>query len=128
MGRDRVHRAQVARRGKRMAQKLTLRYDVVGDILYIDTCPPYAGQEPDELEDEILVRYNPVTDELESVGILFFKKRFPRGALGPGIELPYFARGPKADPPFKVPAPRARRARRSKVNAPPGSPSPARRR
>ena len=127
MGRDRVRRAPVARRNQRMAQKLTLRYDVVGDILYVETCEPYAGQESDELEDEIIGRYNPETEELESVGILFFKKRFPRGALGPGLDLPFLARGPKADPPFKIPPPRSRRASRRRLGTSRGSRLPARR-
>jgi hypothetical protein len=111
-----------------MAQKLTLRYDVIGDILHIEACSPYAGQESDDLGDEIIGSYNPETEELESVEILFFKKRFPRGALGPGIELPFFVRGPKADPPFKPEPPRSSRARRPRVKATAGSPSHARRR
>ena len=110
-----------------MAQKLTLRYDVIGDILYVETCEPYAGQESDELENELIGRYNPETEELESVEILFFKKRFPQGALGAGIDLPFVARGPKADPPFKVPPPRRRRAGRRGLITSRGSRSPAHR-
>jgi hypothetical protein len=128
MGRDRVRRAPLARGKQPLAQKLTLRYDVIGDILYVETCSPYAKQESDDLGNEIIGRYNPETEELESVGILFFKSRYPRGALGPGLELPFFVRGPKADPPFKVALPRASGARRRRVKAPAGSPSPARRR
>ena len=64
-----------------MAKKLALRYDKVGDILYVETCEPYAGQESDELGDEMVGRYNPKTEELESVMILFFTKRFPAGSL-----------------------------------------------
>jgi len=103
-----------------LEQKLTLRYDVIGDILYVETCPPYLEQESDELEDEMIGLYNPDSEELEGVGILFFKKWFPRGALGPGIELPFRVRGPKADPPFKT--------SRRRATAPAGSPSRARRR
>ena len=111
-----------------MAQTLTLRYDKVGDILYVQTCPPYAGQEADDLGDEMIGRYNPDTEELECVAILFFKNRFPQGALGPGVPLPFFVRGPKADPPFRTARKPAARTRRPRLIPPPGSPSPARRR
>ena len=42
-----------------MSSKLVLRYDRVGDILYIDKCAPYKEQDAEELEDEIGVRLNP---------------------------------------------------------------------
>ena len=58
-----------------MSPKLTLRYDKVGDILYIEKCPPYEGQDSEELEDEIGVRLNPYTGEVETVEINFFAKR-----------------------------------------------------
>lgn len=92
-----------------MAQKLTFRYDTVGDILYVQTCPPYAGQDSDILPDEMVGRYNPDTGELESVEVLFFSSRFPRGARGPGFTLPFEVTGAKADPPFE-PARRPKRA------------------
>ena len=38
-----------------MAEKLTFQYDREADILYINTVTPYAEQESDELEDEIIV-------------------------------------------------------------------------
>ena len=34
-----------------MDKTLTLRYDKVGDILYIKTCPPYTAQESEEIGD-----------------------------------------------------------------------------
>jgi hypothetical protein len=61
-----------------MAQKLTLEYDRIGDTLFIQTCPPYRGQESDELGNEMLGRFNPETGALESVEIMFFTKRFAR--------------------------------------------------
>jgi hypothetical protein len=61
-----------------MAQKLTLEYDRIGDILYIQTCPPYAGQESDELGDEMVGRFHPGTGALECVEILSFTRRFRR--------------------------------------------------
>ncbi len=84
-----------------MANKLTLRYDTIGDILIVETCPPYAEQESDELPDEMVGRYNPQTSELESVSILHFSHRYPRGARGAGVTLPFLVMGPKADPPFE---------------------------
>ena len=75
-----------------MAQKLTLRYDRIGDILYVETCLPYATQESDCLADEIVGRYNPDTGELEGMEILFFSRRFPRGGRASrvvGMRLPF---------------------------------------
>jgi uncharacterized protein YuzE len=56
-------------------KKLTLRYDKIGDILYIDTCPPYAAQESEELGDEIIARLNPTSGSVENLEILFFSQR-----------------------------------------------------
>jgi hypothetical protein len=61
-----------------MGQKLTLEYDRIGDTLFIQTCPPYRGQESDELGNELLGRFNPKTGALECVEIMFFTKRFAR--------------------------------------------------
>ena len=58
-----------------MDKNLTLRYDKVGDILYIDTCPPYAAQESEEIGDEIIARLNPDSGVIENLEILFFSKR-----------------------------------------------------
>ena len=71
-----------------MAPKLTLKYDKAGDILYIDKCAPYKEQDSEELPDEIAVRLNPTTDEVENVEILFFTKRLQAGET---IELPFNA-------------------------------------
>jgi uncharacterized protein YuzE len=54
---------------------LTIDYDREGDILCIDKCPPYAEQETDHLDGDILVRCNPETDAIEAIEILFFPKR-----------------------------------------------------
>jgi uncharacterized protein YuzE len=45
-----------------MAENLTFRYDKIGDILYIDICPPYSEQETEELGDEIIARFNPTSE------------------------------------------------------------------
>ena len=37
-----------------MDAKLTFKYDRAADILYINTRPPYAGQESEELGDEVI--------------------------------------------------------------------------
>jgi len=70
-----------------MASKLTLKYDRVGDILYIETRRPYAEQESDELGDEIIARSNPETGQVEGLEILFFSRRLRDG----GCELPVTA-------------------------------------
>jgi uncharacterized protein YuzE len=55
--------------------RLTFRYDRVGDILYIDKVKPYAEQSQNELGDEISARFNPKTGEIETIELLFFKRR-----------------------------------------------------
>ncbi len=58
-----------------MAENLTFRYDKIGDILYIDTCPPYPAQETEELGDEIIARLNPTSEQIENLEILCFSQR-----------------------------------------------------
>jgi hypothetical protein len=71
-----------------MASKLTFQYDAIGDILYVEKCPPYAAQGSRQIEDEIVVRFNPTTREIESLEILFFSKRIQDGSP---FELPIAA-------------------------------------
>ncbi len=72
-----------------MAAGLTVRYDPVGDILYIDTVPPYSEQESDEIDDEIVGRMSPTSGAIENLEALFFSKR----ALdGTPLVLPILAR------------------------------------
>lgn len=54
-----------------MDKNLNLRYDREADILYIDSCPPYSGQESDELNDEVVARLNPDTGEVANIEVLF---------------------------------------------------------
>jgi len=61
-----------------METKLTFRYDREGDILYIDKCPPYPEQESEELGDDVIVRMNPGTGEIENLEVLFFSTRLLR--------------------------------------------------
>ncbi len=59
-----------------MAEKPTVRYDKIGDILYLDACPPYREQESEELGDEIIARFNPTSGAVENLEILFFSTRW----------------------------------------------------
>ena len=68
-----------------MAAKLSFKYDREADILYIDTRPPYAEQESEELGDDVVARLNPTTGEIEN---LFFSTRLLRKDL---FELPIHA-------------------------------------
>jgi uncharacterized protein YuzE len=71
-----------------MAEKLTFNYDREADILYIDKVSPYADQESEELEDGIIVRLNPETNEVENFEVLFFSTRLLRKNL---FDLPVAA-------------------------------------
>lgn len=71
-----------------MAERLTFNYDRDADILYIDKVSPYAAQESEELEDGIIVRLNPVTNEVENFEVLFFSTRLLRKNL---FDLPVVA-------------------------------------
>ena len=71
-----------------MEAKLTFQYDRVGDILYINKCPPYAEQESEELGDDVVARLNPKTGEVETLEVLFFSTRLLRSDL---LELPILA-------------------------------------
>ena len=68
-----------------MEAKLSFKYDREADILYIDTRPPYAEQETEELGDDVLARLNPATGEIENLEVLFFSTRLLRKDL---FELP----------------------------------------
>lgn len=71
-----------------MDKKLSFHYDRTADILYINTCAPYPEQESEELENEIIARFNPETNEIENLEILFFSTRLLRQDL---FELPIAA-------------------------------------
>lgn len=68
-----------------METKLRFLYDRDADILHIDTCPPYAEQESEELGDEVIARLNPDTGEVENLEVLFFSTRLLRSEM---FELP----------------------------------------
>ena len=71
-----------------MADKLSFQYDREGDILYISKRPPYPEQETEELGDDVVVRLNPTTGEIENVEVLFFSTRLLRSDL---FDLPVTA-------------------------------------
>jgi len=71
-----------------MDAKLTFKYDREADILHIDKCPPYAGQESEELGDDVVARLNPTTWEVENLEVVFFSTRLLRSDL---FELPVAA-------------------------------------
>lgn len=62
-----------------MDAKLKLTYDQVGDILSIDVCEPYVGQDTDEIESGMVARSNPKTGEIENLEIMFWSKRLKAG-------------------------------------------------
>ncbi len=71
-----------------MEKKLIFKYDREADILYIDKCPPYAEQESEEMADEIVVRLNPDTHEVENLEVFYFSTRLLRSEI---FELPIVA-------------------------------------
>ena len=71
-----------------MGPKLTFTYDRQADILHIGKRPPYKEQESEELEDEVIARFNPQNGEIESLEILFFSTRLLRSDF---LELPVSA-------------------------------------
>jgi uncharacterized protein YuzE len=71
-----------------MDKKLIFQYDRETDILYINICPPYPEQESEELDDEVIVRLNPETSDIESIEILFFSTRLLRKE---SFQLPIYA-------------------------------------
>jgi len=71
-----------------MDARLSFKYDRAADILYIDRVPPYSEQETEELGDDIIARFNPGTNEIENLEVLFFSTRLLRSEL---LELPVIA-------------------------------------
>ncbi|VAW37951.1 hypothetical protein MNBD_CHLOROFLEXI01-2808 [hydrothermal vent metagenome] len=71
-----------------MDTKLSFKYDREADILYIDRVKPYSEQESEELGDDVIVRLNPQTGEIENLEVLFFSTRLMRKEW---FELPIVA-------------------------------------
>ncbi|MEO8726117.1 MAG: DUF2283 domain-containing protein [Acidobacteriaceae bacterium] len=68
-----------------MDTHLKFELDREADILYINRCAPYAEQESEELGDDVVVRLNPETREIENLEVLFFSKRL---SDSPMLDLP----------------------------------------
>jgi uncharacterized protein YuzE len=68
-----------------MDATMRFKYDRETDILHIDTCPPYAEQESEEVGDEMIARLNPRTGDVENLEVLFFSTRLLRTQI---FELP----------------------------------------
>ena len=58
-----------------MAAQLTFTYDRIGDILFVGKCRPYREQDSDDIEDMVVARFNPHTNEVESFEVLFVSRR-----------------------------------------------------
>jgi uncharacterized protein YuzE len=71
-----------------METKLRFKYNREADILHIDMLPPYAEQESQELNDDVVARLNPDTGVVENIEVLFFSTRLLRTDL---FELPVSA-------------------------------------
>ena len=70
-----------------MKAKLTFQYEQDADILCISKCASYPEQETYELCDGVVARENPLTNEIESLEILFFSKIL----AGENLDLPIAA-------------------------------------
>ncbi len=55
-----------------MATDLSFRHDVIGNIMTIEKCRPYAEQDSDEIGLSVVGRMNPDTGEVESLEILSY--------------------------------------------------------
>lgn len=68
---------------------IKIAIDNEADILLIAKQDPYIGQICEELRDEIIVRKNPLTNEIELIQIMNFSERFAKNDV---FELPIMAR------------------------------------
>jgi len=68
-----------------MAGELTIRYDPLGDILFLWKTLPHPEQVIDMLEADVLMRSHSVTGEIEGYDLLFFSQRM---AAGESLLLP----------------------------------------
>ncbi len=59
-----------------MDQKLNFYYDREADVLYFSKGDAYPEQESQEISDDMVVRLNPQTREVEGITILNFSTRF----------------------------------------------------
>jgi uncharacterized protein YuzE len=69
-----------------MEEKMIFKYDRDADILYINKRPPYPEQDSEELGDDVIVRFNPDTGDVENIEVLFFSIRLLRSDT---FEVPF---------------------------------------
>lgn len=55
-----------------MGERLILRFDEIGSLMFIEVCAPYAEQDSNEIGESVVARFNLETGEMESVEVLFF--------------------------------------------------------
>ena len=58
-----------------MNAKLSFDYSTPADVLCIQKCSSYRGQETEDIDDLVIARLNPDTGEIEYLEILFVSKR-----------------------------------------------------
>ena len=61
-----------------MDARLRIIYDKIGDILFMDVCRQHPGQDTDEIDDDVVVKFNQATGAIEFIEILFFQSRLKR--------------------------------------------------
>lgn len=59
-----------------MEKNLSFFYDREADVLYLSKGTSYPEQESQEIGDDMIVRLNPKTREVEGITILSFSRRF----------------------------------------------------
>ena len=59
-----------------IGDQLYFYYDREADVLYFSKGSPYPEQESQEIGDDLVVRLNPKTHEVEGLTILNFSSRF----------------------------------------------------
>lgn len=68
-----------------MGTKLTVEYDEIGDILYLDVAPPTDDQVMIEVSPGTLLRQNTLTGRVEGIEVTGFRIR---AAREDGIQVP----------------------------------------
>ncbi len=71
-----------------MAEKLKITYDRIDDVLHIDKVAPYPEQGSERIDEDVVVRLNPRTGEVENIEIRYYFERISRGDV---LELPLSA-------------------------------------
>ena len=61
-----------------MDARLRITYDKIGDILFMDVCRQHPGQDTDEIDDDVVAKFNQATGAIEFIEILFFEPRLKR--------------------------------------------------